>query len=263
MKRRHFLGCCLALPAAAVLSAPPAAPGLGLGAAINKAGRQRMLSQRMAKAFAMQVTGVMPERAEIILEQSRRLFESQLGELKGALASDAIRTALGDLDSTWGRYREALARERTRDNVRLVLLESEATLRIAHQLTGLYEKQSAGNTGRLVNLSGRQRMLSQRMAKCFFMQQAGLEAGVLAAELAGARRDFVAALGELNGAAENTPEIRAELGLANTQWLFFEQALNGREAGPEVAARNVASTSERILEVMDSLTGRYELLLRG
>jgi len=72
----------------------------------------------------------------------------------------------------------------------------------------------------------------------------------------------VLALNELNQAPENTPEIRIELGLANTQWLFFEQALNGQESR-DIALRNVATTSERILEVMDGLTGRYEKLVRG
>jgi hypothetical protein len=78
-----------------------------------------------------------------------------------------------------------------------------------------------------------------------------------------ARGEFVAALAELNAAPANNIAIRQDLDLANTQWLFFEQALNGRESNREIAARNVATTSERILEVMDSLTGRYESLVRG
>jgi len=67
----------------------------------------------------------------------------------------------------------------------------------------------------------------------------------------------------MNAAPENTDEIRLELGLANTQWMFFEQALNGRESNRDIAVRNVATTSERILEMMDSLTGRYERLVRS
>jgi hypothetical protein len=106
-------------------------------------------------------------------------------------------------------------------------------------------------------------MLSQRMAKCFLFEQSGVAAGNLKAEMEVARGEFVAALAELNAAPANNIAIRQDLDLANTQWLFFEQALNGRESNREIAARNVATTSERILEVMDSLTGRYESLVRG
>jgi hypothetical protein len=222
-----------------------------------------MLSQRMAKAFAMQALGVMPDKAVSLLEQSRRLFEAQLLELATLQPNEAIKGALGELEKQWGVYREQLARPRNAENLPTVLAESEKTLRLAHALTGLYEKQSSSNAGRLVNLAGRQRMLSQRMAKCYLFEQAGVAAASLKAELDAASRDFVAALGVLNAAVENTAEIRVELELANTQWLFFEQAMNGRESNRAVAQRNVATTSERILEVMDSLTGRYEQLVRS
>ena len=264
MKRRHFLASTAALLLApSIFAAEPAKSPLRLGAAINKAGRQRMLSQRMAKAFAMQTAGVMPDKAGSLLEQSRKLFEAQLAELKTLAPSEAIQTALADLDKAWASYREVLAKPRTPENARLVLAESEKTLRAAHLLTGLYEKQAGSSAGHLVNLSGRQRMLSQRMAKCFLFEQSGVAADALKQEQEAARRDFVAALVELNAAPQNTADIRTELALANTQWLFFEQALNGQERNREVAARNVATTSERILEVMDSLTGQYEKLVRG
>lgn len=267
MNRRDFLlislGAALAVPAFAGETAKSSANAITLGAAINKAGRQRMLSQRMAKAFGMQVLGAMPEKAGGLLDVSRKLFEAQLLELKTLTPNEGIQNALGELDRAWVGYREALNAPRTVENGRLVLAESEKTLRAAHALTGLYEKFSGSNAGHLVNISGRQRMLSQRMAKCFMFQQAGGGSEALRTEQEAARRDFVAALAELNAASENTETIRGELELANTQWLFFEQALNGREVVKEVAIRNVATTSERILEVMDGLTGRYEKLVRG
>ena len=102
MKRRDFLASTAALLLATPLLAAEAGKGsLTVGAAINKAGRQRMLSQRMAKAYAMQVAGVMPDKAGSLLEQSRRLFEAQLAELKTLAPTEAIQAALADLDKAW------------------------------------------------------------------------------------------------------------------------------------------------------------------
>ena len=264
MKRRDFLlislGAALAAPA---FSVETAAGAIGIGAAINKAGRQRMLSQRMAKAFGMQLVGESPDKAAVLLDVSRRLFETQLGELKTLAPNEGIQKALGELDRNWLVYREALNGPRNADTAKRVLSESDNTLRAAHALTGLYEKLSGSNAGRLVNLSGRQRMLSQRMAKCFMFQQAGISSDGMRSEQETARREFAAALSELNAVRENNDAIGSELGLANTQWLFFDQALSSRDSLRDIAIRNVATTSERILEVMDALTGMYEKLVKS
>jgi hypothetical protein len=81
-------------------------------------------------------------------------------------------------------------------------------------------------------------------------------------KLFGARKEFIAALAELAASPKNTPEIVREIQLAQQQWIFFDNALNAGAAGGNKAqqATNVATTSERILEVMDRITGMYEKL---
>jgi hypothetical protein len=64
---------------------------------------------------------------------------------------------------------------------------------------------------------------------------------------------------ELAKAPQNTPQIRATIELGRSQWVFFDNALAAYGKGGDAAsdARNVATTSERILEVMDQLTVLY------
>ena len=69
-------------------------------------------------------------------------------------------------------------------------------------------------------------------------------------------------LGELAAAQINTPQIKEELELGKQQWMFFEQALMGRGGDKKANSTNVATTSERILEVMDNVVGLYEKLLK-
>ena len=65
---------------------------------------------------------------------------------------------------------------------------------------------------------------------------------------------------ELAAAPSNTQQIKESLDLVKQQWLFFENALN-QKAGPDKRPQiAVATTSERILEEMETVVGLYEKL---
>ena len=260
MDRRDFLALCCALPAAGVLAAPSAATGaLSMPAAINRSGRQRMLSQRTAKAWLMLVQGVLPDKARSILGQSIPLFDQQLAELKTLQPNDEVRGAWQQLEQEWSRYRPLLAE--VGSDPKAVWSGNEAVLAAAQKLTVAYEKAAGTATGRLVNLSGRQRMLSQRMAKAYFFRQAGVNAGPAAEMMDAAMKEFSRAHEELKAAPLNTALLKSELALVEQQWFFFQNALGLRASGDQKkAAADVATTSERILEQMDLVVGLYEKL---
>ncbi len=260
MKRREFFAAATLVPLASALQAAPtpAAPsGLSLPGAINRAGRQLMLSQRSAKGWLMLVEGVLPDRAKSILDHSVRLFDQQLVELRGLQANDEIRSAYLLLESEWSRYRPLLAD--IRSDAKLVWGGSDAVLGAAQKLTVAYERLAGTPAGRLVNLSGRQRMLSQRMAKAYFFRQVGVNPEPAREMLDGAMKEFAKALDELKTAPQNTAQIKSELGLVEQQWFFFQNALGLRASGDlKKAAADVATTSERILEQMDAVVSHYE-----
>lgn len=262
MDRRGFLtlaGSCLAVPAA--WGAGPLAPLNGLAAAINKSGRQRMLSQRTAKAWAMLVLGVLPERAKLILNQSIALFEQQLAELGTLLPSDELRGLHLQLEHEWGRFRPLLAD--IRSNGQAVWSGSDAVLGAAHKLTLAYERAYAKPAGRLVNVSGRQRMLSQRMAKAYLFRRLGVLPGPAGEMLEQAMSEFARAHEELKAPRPGAGQIQAGLALVEQQWYFFRNALTLRDSGnQDKAAADVATTSERILEEMELIVGLYERAAR-
>lgn len=233
-----------------------------INSAINKAGRQRMLSQRMAKAYLQIGQDIDAARSKKILDGSISLFERQLVELKSFAPTAEIRNAYLDLERAWLAYKDVLVGSKpSPEGAKKVMEINEEVLSLAHQGTVLLEKHSGTSQGRLVNIAGRQRMLSQRMAKFYQALNWGVAPAGGAAELDKARREFVAGLLELSGASSNTQAIKEELDLGRQQWMFFEAALQRR--GDKALATNVATTSERILEVMDNVTGMYEKLLNA
>ena len=109
-----------------------------------------------------------------------------------------------------------------------------------------------------INKAGRQRMLSQRMAKYYLAQTWGIGDAASAAEIDRARQEFEEAQRELDMAVINTPRIKGELDVAKQQWIFFLSALDPRTIRDRRAAVVVASSSERILEAMENVVGLYE-----
>ena len=232
-----------------------------INAAINKAGRQRMLSQRMAKAYLQVGQAVDTERSKKILDASISLFDRQLVELKNFSPTPEIKNTYLNLERAWLAYKDALVGATpSQGGAKKVMEINEEVLSLAHQGTVQLEKHSGTSEGRLINIAGRQRMLSQRMAKFYQALSWNVAPANGNTELEKARQEFVAALRELTSAPENTAAIKDELALGQQQWLFFENALTQRGGDRKTAALNVATTSERLLEVMNTVTGLYEKL---
>ena len=234
-----------------------------LNDAINKAGRQRMLSQRMAKAYLAVGQRVVARRGQEILGTSMALFDRQLAELTAFAPTDQIKVTYSQLAAVWGDYKAMLLDPTpTRERAPAVIEMDGQVLALANKGTLQLEQLSGKPLGRLVNIAGRQRMLSQRIAKFYLAQQWGASVPGAQPEMDKARAEFVTALDVLANAPEATEPIRQEIELARNQWVFYETALAQRGAGAAMSERsaNVFLSSENILAVMDKVTGMYARL---
>lgn len=253
MTRRTAVGLCAAL----VL--PVHAQVSDLNDAINKAGRQRMLSQRVGKAYLALGLQVHTVAATKVLDQSMALFDRQLTELKVFAPTATIRETYAQLESQWSTLKGLLvgAPPNAANAVKLLTLDS-TVLALANNGTVQLEQVHGKPTGKLVNLAGRQRMLSQRMAKFYLALAWGVETTQASTELAKARSEFAQALEILRNAPEANADIHQELALADAQWVLFGSAISAK---PSVGnAANVFSASENLLTVMDKVTGLYSKL---
>jgi hypothetical protein len=263
-QRRSLLGALLAIPLLTILPVHAKAELLTIASAINKAGRQRMLSQRIAKAYAQLVLGVYPDRAKLILHNSVILFETQLAELTAFAPTPEIRTLYVQLAALWMPYRNVAVAPVSMDGLKKIAALNEDVLKTAHVATVALTKYSGTAVGHLVNISGRERMLSQRCAKFYFFRSAGLQDASIEHGLNDARKEFEVALAELRAAPQNTPDIATQLLLANSQWGFFASALTSYSLGVQtsISMQYVAGSSENVLEAMDVATEMYQSIYK-
>lgn len=221
-----------------------------------------MLSQRIAKVHAQLLLDVQTKKALEIMNASIALFDSQLTELKAFSPTAEIRDLYAQLAQWWVPYREAAHAIPSPASLKQVAQLNEAVLKAAHAATVALERHSGTPSARLVNIAGRQRMLSQRAAKFYLFRAAGLTNVETENGLAGARKEFETGLAELKKAARNTEKIKLRLLSAESQWAFLAQALDNYAPGAQnpTYLKYVAASSENVLEVMDDITQLYELI---
>jgi hypothetical protein len=258
MLRRTLIS--VAATGALGLAWPTCAQVTDLSDAINKAGRQRMLSQRMGKAWLAVLQGVETTNAQLVLDKSMALFDRQLTELKTFAPNADILSTYTQLDTVWSDYKVALVGSApARTGAGKLLQLDGKVLALSHQGTQQYEAALAKPVGKLVNAAGRQRMLSQRMAKFYLATTLPVDAAVAMAEIAKARTEFASAMQLLRSAPEATSRIKDELTLGDAQWVFFDAALQRLEAGVQrpKPMTEVFVASENLLAVMERVTGLY------
>jgi Type IV pili methyl-accepting chemotaxis transducer N-term len=227
--------------------------------AINKAGRQRALSQRLSKSYLMLGLGIETADAQRVLSDSVAMFDRFLVELKAYAPSAEIRETYDAVDATWQRVKAlAVGSAPSRDNA-AKLLALDAQLLQAAQLGTLQFQQATGRPGAaLVNTAGRQRMLSQRIAKFQFCRAWDVGLREASVEIARSREEFMAAMTLLGAQARTAPQ-KQSLETAQNQWVFFAAALDASSSTANATAQSkLARASELILTAFDEVTLAFE-----
>lgn len=237
------------------------APVLTLSVAIDKAGRQRMLTQRIIKAYSQELLEVNPPQSQQQREQAIALFERQLGELKQFAPTEKVRDALAMVDTLWVPFKERANGRVSRAGLESLSLASDEVLMASHHVVVLLEELSDNNLGHLVNIAGRQRMLSQRIAKLYMLRSLGVDNEAIRLALDKASAEFRSALHELDTARENTAQISSALSEVKRNWKVFEASFRLKDGN--FTPYLIANYSERVLVGMNEITGLYAAISSG
>jgi len=226
--------------------------------AVSMAGRQRMLSQRIVKAYLMLGQGIAADDARTILQKSVSQFESQLAAQKAFQPTPAVRRAVVNLEGTWTKFKALLTATPSKAGAVELYDANEALQQAAHSVTLAYEEVAATPLDHLVSIAGRQRMLSQRMAKFYFYRTWGLYDVPSDMELHLSRARFTAELIQIERSPLASAKIKAGVARVRSEWEPYQQVLFASRQPTEMRkdASHVAELSERVLVVTEELVAQ-------
>lgn len=256
---------------------------------INLAGRQRMLSQRMAKAACFAHLEIQPADHFKMLNDAHTLFAQTLEGLKKGDADQGmlpennpeIVDDLAEVAQLWAGFQavneDILTRKTVSDDQLSEISKINLpVLRQMHKTVGTIEKVY-GSSGEVhpalalaLNVSGRQRMLSQKASKEFCLVVAGVDVETSRAALKDTVELFEASLsGLINGDAAKalapapTPEILAQLQLVQQMWEPLHTVFLKVVAGDDASADEIdviATNNNALLVEMNKAVFMYNAL---
>lgn len=228
---------------------------------VNKSGRQRMLSQRVAKAYFQLVLKLQPEKSHEALTRSLTDLRAAQADMKGRVGDDLAPLVV----------KQAILIEQLAALVNgapssamapAVDKAADALLANAEQLTEGIRKSSGTTTAGLLNLAARQRMLSQRIAKEFLLYQLTASADAKAAFLQAAQ-DFSTALGAFDSHKAEFPGVSGQIGSAKIQMVFLEDAIRSYESPSRQQMESVVIASDHIHDEMNTLAATVQKALEN
>lgn len=243
-------------------AATRASRALAPGTLINLCGRHRVLSQRLAVAWALVAYRIAQERGRVTLRKLDAEFARNLARLDKAELPTPIASLLKITTQVWQRYHAALmdAEPAAAHAGRLMAL-SEEILDAANRLTRTAETLAEVPGAHHVNVAGRNRMLSQRLVKLFIFEKWGPDSESVRRRLEASCREFEGNLAELRQGFQH-PALLAQLDEVTRQWAKFRITLapGSTHGAKERQTLAVIAAGERLLRHVDTTVKLYERL---
>jgi hypothetical protein len=219
-------------------------------AAIGKASKQGMLSQRIAKAYFYMRRDVQTAKARVQLDESLVAYVRNHDDLKSEFKDKDLQELFTFIETSLPDYANLINRGYNKKRAKQVLILSETLLEVNQTIVEKLREKSKLTRDNFIRLSGHGQMLSQRIAKLYIAYHAGFQ-DIKSEELFyKSVIDFTATLKALMNHSQNTPAVSAALTRVESLWKVLRRILDLKQASLPVT---VLMTTDKIREEMDAV----------
>ncbi len=227
---------------------------------IDIAGKQRMLSQRIAKDYLYigEKVAVSKARKEMKASLDEMLKAHKI--LKDSINDPEITNLLSFVELSMEDFKHTAEEPYSLDNAQLIIDLSESMLEGSQYIVNSLKEKAKIKSTTIVDKAGRQRMLAQRIAKYYIAYQAGIRDKNTVDQMKEAVKSFSDAHRFLMGNPTNTPEINRKLKEIDRLWkIVYKFYLNIEKGGLPLIVFN---TTNDITKKMNTITELYVNLVK-
>lgn len=240
--------------------------------AVNISGKQRMLSQKMSKAYLLLSNGLNNDKIKKELIASKFIFQKQLDILNQNAESSSTKLYLKKVYKLWSEFKGVIESSPNLNNANRIMELNTDLLKACHQVvlsietTSNYSNKFFENNDqellKIINISGKQRMLSQRICLYFTAIKMFPKDKVAYQKiLENVFDEFSDVIGLLLIDVNNTSDIEEEIGSVMATWEKYQankrSFINGNFDISEVYIKTNSLTKS-----FNKITGFYELVSR-
>ena len=222
---------------------------------IDVAGKQRMLSQRIAKDYLYIGEKVAVSKASRQLKASLDELVSAHKVLVDSINDPEITNLLSFVELSIEDFRATANEPFNLDNAQLIIDLSESMLEGSKYVVDSLKEKVKVKESAIVGKAGKQRMLAQRIAKYYIAYQAGIKDKNTIDQMKAAVAEFADAHKTLMANPSNTPEINRRLNEIDRLWkIVYKFYLNIEKGGLPLIVFN---TTDDITKKMNTITEMY------
>ena len=249
----------MSLVGALLLTAVPAQAQINdLAHAIDEAGQQSMLGQRILKDYSLIILDVKASTHQKDLTDTIKRYDTLLSDLQnfpGSALIPGVPELLDKVASAWEPVKRLASSSPKKDQLHDLHELTEALLEANEELTHTLAISSSAEANHLIEVSERQDMLTQRIAALYMLHALGVDEETYLENMQNATFEFMLGLEELQSAEQNTRSIKSGLKKVKTQFKMLEFSVN--KGGTTYFPAVVSEAAEKILHSMEAIVAEY------